>query len=624
VDRSTGRLSGLDGLRGLAVAAVVAFHLDASWLPGGFLGVDVFFVISGFLITRILLTELADTGVLRLRRFYARRARRLFPAVGALLVAVLAASAWVWTDQLPTLRGAMTSSVGYVTNWWLVFAHHSYFISAGRPSMLQHLWSLAIEEQYYLVWSLLVLAAMWALARRSRPLPERLRTIAVGALALSLLSTGVMAVIAIRTNVPYGADSGRVYFGTDTHSMGLLLGSAGGAWTVMRAHAVRRLALRRGMTELLAVAALAVLLWALCNVDEFRPGLYRGGFWALDAAVLIAVLAVTRPTSRVGRVLDVAPLRWLGQRSYSIYLWHWPVVIVTRPGVDLHGSLLLLQPARIGLILVLGAASYRWVEQPLRARRAGPVAEPVPSAPRPRALRPLLALGAGFACAALLVAAGPTATAHVSAGADRSKVSPPPFTPPTAAPAISDPSPTAHRHHGTPRPNGASLPKHHGPQSGTARISAYGDSVLLGAQLALQRLDPNVHVDAVEGRQAYATLNDVRADARGGSLAPIVVIHTGDNGAIDPRQLRSVLELLRDRQRVILLTVHVPRDWEGPNNAVIRHAAAQFPNVVLIDWHSIASAHPSWLYSDGLHLPPNGAAQYAQILMAVTLGSTAT
>ncbi len=624
-----GRLSGLDGLRALAVAAVVAFHLDPSWLPGGFLGVDVFFVISGFLITRILLTELANTGTLRLGRFYARRCRRLLPAVGALLVAVLATSAWFWTDQLPTLRGAMTSSVGYATNWWLIFAHHSYFVSAGRPSMLQHLWSLAIEEQYYAVWSLLVFAVMGGLARRNRPLGERLRVVAFVALALSLLSTAVMTVIAVRTNVPYGADSGRVYFGTDTHSMGLLLGSAGGAWTTLRACCERRIAVPRSATELVAVMALAGIGWALWNVDEFVPMLYRGGFWGLDVVVLLAVLAVTRAASRAGRLLDCAPLRWLGQRSYSVYLWHWPVVVVTRPGVDLHGPVLLVQAGRIGVILSLAAVSYRWVEQPLRAWRPRPVDPSVPSTPAAssgpgvRPLRPLLVPAVGIGCAATMWLAGaPTALAHVS---------PTTIQPGRATPSLASAAARAHAtpahghgHRGRSSRAGPSMPAHHGPHSADERISAYGDSVLLGAEPALQQIDPNVTVDAVEGRQADATLADVLTAYRNRSLAPIVVIHTGNNGVIDPGRLESTLALLSDRQCVVLLTDRVPRDWEAPNNRTIEQVAARFSNVVLVDWHSMASAHRDWLDNDGLHLTPSGARQYARLVMAAAMASIQT
>ncbi len=224
------RLPGLDGLRAVAVAAVVIFHLDVSLAPGGFIGVDIFFVISGFLITRMLTYELVQTGRIRFAAFYVRRVRRLFPAAAVLVTVVVLACGLVWRDELATLPASALSSLAYVTNWWLIADHQSYFASVGRPPMLQHLWSLAIEEQFYLVWPPLLLAATWVGRRRSGQRP--ILPIVALALSLAAASTLVMTLIARAEDVPYGASTSRVYFGTDTHSMGLFLGAAAGAWTV--------------------------------------------------------------------------------------------------------------------------------------------------------------------------------------------------------------------------------------------------------------------------------------------------------------------------------------------------------------------------------------------------------
>jgi peptidoglycan/LPS O-acetylase OafA/YrhL len=394
------RWAGLDGLRAVTVAAVVLFDLDSQWLPGGFLGVDVFFVISGYLITRLLVTEIMATGRLRLGAFYLRRARRLLPAVLVLLVVMTLADSVIWRDQFPMLTGGLLASLGYVNNWWLIFDHQSYFVSAGRPPVLQHLWSLAIEEQYYLVWAglLLVLTGAGLMRRGAR---ASVSGVVVAALLLAAASTAAMAVLAIRDGVPYRADSARVYFGTDTHTMGLLLGSAAGAFA---ARPVRRRArIPLWVSDLLAGAGLVALVWCLARLGEFDPLLYRGWLPALAAVTLTVICAVVRSGSRVGRWLDVAPMRWVGQRSYSIYLWHWPVVVVTRPGLDVHGPSWLIALARVGLTGVLAAASYRFVEVPLRyqARRA-----PRPP-PRPRPRWPLpVGATAGIACISVLVTAG--------------------------------------------------------------------------------------------------------------------------------------------------------------------------------------------------------------------------
>ena len=374
------RLGGLDGLRAIAVLSVVLFHLDYSLSPGGFLGVDVFFVISGFLITNLLAKEILETGRLRLGAFYWRRARRLLPTVLALLFVVSVASYTVWRDQLATLKSGVLSSLTYVTNWWLIADHQSYFVSSGRPTMLQHLWSLAIEEQFYIVWSLVVIViAVVVLGGRKAPdSATRVRWVVVVAAALATASAMAMAVFAEEQDLPYGASTSRVYFGSDTHTTGLFLGAAAGAWLALR-HRERDSGPASGdgyskrlwLSDGIGAGALVVLVYEFFAVNEFSPGLYRGGFLAFDIIVLVAILAATRSGSIFGRILDMRPLRWLGKRSYAIYIWHWPVCVVTRPDVDVHGPTFLINLARLALILALSALSYRFVEVPLRIGRRG-------------------------------------------------------------------------------------------------------------------------------------------------------------------------------------------------------------------------------------------------------------
>jgi len=571
------RLLGLDGLRAIAVTAVVLFHLDSRFLPGGFLGVDLFFVISGFLITRLLLSDIVETGTLRLTRFYERRVRRLFPAVAVLLLVVIAGSAGPWRDELSTLCGGVVSSLGYVTNWWLVFRHESYFASTGRPPMLQHLWSLAIEEQYYLLWPAVIMFLTGVLGRRGgRSLHNRLRAVLVVALLLSIASTAAMAAMAVKGDVPYVSDSSRVYFGSDTHSMGLLLGSAVGAWSVMHAELAARSAIP-WLNDIVATVCLVMLLWEFAHLNEFNPGLYRGGFFVFDALAVLVVYLVSRPGNRTGWLLDRPVLRWIGQRSYSIYLWHWPVVVLTRPDVDVHGPAILVNVARVGLILILAEASYRFVERPLRQRREG-----APSGRSPE-YTPLLFAGVTAVAVCLTLLAVVTL---------------PVFAPPSvqAAPTVQinrppDPVPIS------------------------PLISAFGDSVLLGSQSAFAAAEPRSRVNAIEGRQAHAVLDAVVAAHQQGQLGPVVVIHTGNNGVIEPSQLASTLSALSDRQRIVLLTVRVSRGWQDTNNQTLSSVAARFPNVTLLDWHTLSGGHPDWLYSDGLHLRPEGASAYVNMVI---------
>jgi peptidoglycan/LPS O-acetylase OafA/YrhL len=625
------RFRGLDGLRALAVSAVVVFHFAPTVLPGGFLGVDLFFVISGYLITRLLLAEIDSTGRLAIRDFYARRIRRLVPAVVALLLVTSTASVLLWRDELPTTRGGVLASLCYVTNWWLIDGHQSYFVASGRPPMVQHLWSLAIEEQYYLVWPVvLALVAGAYLSWRRQDVrgraviaSGRLYRVAGVAVVLAAGSTLAMALISVHDDIPYGADSGRVYFGTDTHAMGLLLGAAAGALATRGTlpFARRRMLLRGAfLSDLAAVIALVLLVQIMVGVDEFTPGLYRGGFLAASALCVVLVAAVCRPLSALGWLFDRAPLRWLGSRSYSIYLWHWPVAVVTRPNVDLALPGWQVFWLRAAVTIGLAEASFRLIEQPFRA---GGLPGIVRAWGWPRLSHTARARVAPAAVAGVLVVLGSLVSVFAytapSPALASSRHTPEPSTTTTtttAARASPRPAaPTARAHpRATARPATTPSPSHPPPPAPT--VSAFGDSVMLGAAGQLRAAITHISVSAVEGRQARDVFADIASHKAAGTLGRCVVIHTGDNGIIAPDDLSGALASLRDRSRVVILTDRVPRDWQAPNNDTLHATVARFPNAVLVDWYAIANPHRDWFYKDGLHLRPPGIHAYADAVAA--------
>ncbi|MGX7677410.1 acyltransferase family protein [Jatrophihabitans sp. DSM 45814] len=644
------RFAGLDGLRALAVVAVVVFHADPALLPGGFLGVDLFFVISGYLITRLLLSELGHTGRIDLVRFYLRRVLRLMPALLLVLVAVTLAAMFVWRDELATLRGSVISSVGYAGNWWLIDVHQSYFVSSGRPPMLQHLWSLAIEEQFYLIWPVLLLLMT---SRR-----RRYGWVAAAAAGLAVLSTAVMAGLSIRDGVPFAADSSRVYFGTDTHSMGLLLGAAMGAIAErLDFQPKRSWRVRPWVTDVVGALALAALIVVLLRVDEFSEGLYRGGFLGVSALAVLVVSTVTRPASLLGKALDWRPLRWIGDRSYSIYLWHWPIVVVTRPGVDLPANRLLVDALRVSIPLVLASLSYAYVERPMRqagtawldARRnprgtasvaaaGGTGQEPLPVRRRRRLVTPRLVGVSALALGLLALLASPTARPRPAAALNRTAavqqitvqglgateragarplISAKPTGPIAAVKPSAKPSAKSALKPGAKPSVKPSVKPPPPPPSVEPAVSAFGDSVMLGAQPAIDATFPHSQVRAVEGQQPYVTLQQVRDLQAAHQLCAVVVIHTGNNGIIRSSDLSDTLSALADRRQVVLLTDRVPMDWQGPNNATIKRVAKSFKNAVVLDWFGRSNGNQGWFYEDGLHLRPPGAAQYANLLASV-------
>ncbi len=349
---------GLDGLRGLAVIGVLLFHANAR-LRGGYLGVDLFFVLSGFLITSILVAEHRAKGRIDLRTFWVRRARRLMPALLSLIPAIaLYARYLAKPAELASLRGDALATLGYVANWRAVFAHRSYWDMFLAPSPLEHTWSLAIEEQFYVVWPLAV-AGILVLARRGK---RGVQWVCGVSLALALGSVAAMTVLY------EGGNTARVYLGTDTRGAAILLGGALATSGLARAGDPQapRPGRAQHLLDALGLACLAFLAAAWWQLDGQDELLYRGGFWATELAGLgLVLVAVRAPRGLVAGLLSLSPLRKMGEISYGVYLWHWPIYVVLteeRTGL-LAGRLLLL---RLALTLVVAALSYRYFERPIR------------------------------------------------------------------------------------------------------------------------------------------------------------------------------------------------------------------------------------------------------------------
>ena len=370
--RSPGeRVAAFDGLRALAVSAVLLYHAGVGWAPGGFLGVDIFFVLSGYLITGLLANEYLESGGISLRRFYYRRARRLLPALFTVLAGVSLLVVFHLPQEAAAFRADVAASVGYVTNWWFVLQGQSYFGATGRPSLLLHLWSLAVEEQFYLLWPLFFVVM---LDRGALGVPvDRVRALwrAIG--WATLLAIGSVALAAMLYS-PW-RDPSRIYYGTDTRAFELLIGVVLALAKAARADRADRpqSRIRTGARDVASVVSLGVLLAAIASIASNAPGLYPGGLVVvcLAAAVLIQTLSVG---TTIGAVLALRPLVWLGERSYALYLWHWPIFDVTRPGFDVTWSAPVVFTVRIALAVALAELTHRFIEQPIRGGALGRIA----------------------------------------------------------------------------------------------------------------------------------------------------------------------------------------------------------------------------------------------------------
>jgi peptidoglycan/LPS O-acetylase OafA/YrhL/lysophospholipase L1-like esterase len=564
------------------VLAVFLYHAGVGWMPGGFLGVDLFFVISGFLITSLLLREFRRGGHVDLGRFWLRRAKRLLPAVGVMIATTMVVAAIVEPDRIDALRGDAFASLAYFANWHFIFTEQSYFEQFQRPSLFTHLWSLSVEEQFYLLWPLAFAAGM-KLFGRGRLL--------IGVLAGALGSVALAWIL-----FDPGGDASRVYYGTDTHAVGLLAGVALVlVWSPIELRRRRFGPLVGPILDAVGVLALAYVILSFLRVHDYDLSLWHGGYlWlALVTAALVAVLA--HPAARLGTLLGQPPLLWLGLRSYSFYLWHWPVLALTRPGIDVELPTEVLVPLQLAAVLVLADLSYRFVELPFRGRTRWPaLPDDWLRVGRPALLVAVLAIVAVVGWSGLF--AGSDRQLEVAAASTA-----------TSATVRSEPPPPrpAHRAQGPPGRNARPL-----------RILALGDSVMVGARDGLAaRLGPGFSMSAKIGRQADEFVAIVQRLRRQGHSPDAMIIQMGNNGPLYGEDMEAIQKATSEVGELYLINDRAPVSWVEESNHAIAEAGRDWPHTTVIDWKAASESRGGLLW-DGIHLTPAGAGVYARLVAA--------
>ena len=608
----------------------MGFHEGASELSGGFLGVDVFFVLSGFLITDLLVSQYDRQGRLDLKDFWSRRARRLLPALALMLIVVTAAAAVIEPGQEASLRLALLAAVTYTSNWYQILHHVSYFASLGlftAPPPLDHLWSLAIEEQFYLIWPLILWLLILRLNGRRARVTATLILAAMSALAMALeYSPG---------------DPSLVYYGTDTHASALLIGAAVAlalplaTVASLPAAQVRRL-------DAAGVVGLVLLAWAAGHFSGNDQAVYPAGLIlaAVGAAGLVAAAA---GTGVIAAMTSLLPLRWVGIRSYGIYLWHWPVIAlagaITGPGPT-SAWLWLIEA---GVTIGLACASWQFVETPILRdgflatcsrwrvqvdeglRPVGARRRVVPMVVAATALAAVGVAGYGIArppgpaaptgllrqvAEGQRISAASQATAQPTAEAAPQATAPASLTPvvgPSASSASSaSPAPASAC------PSGAArLPKVSGRQ-----VTAIGDSVMVASAAALDAALPGIYINAQVGRAMVGGLAVIQDLAARGELRHYLVVGLGTNGPVSATQIRQLRRLIGPNRDLILINTFGPMPWESSANGVLDAAARHTAHVSLADWHAAISGHTGLLWPDGIHPQPSGARVYARVVVA--------
>ena len=560
----------IDGLRALAVIAVMLYHLGFTWIPGGFLGVDLFFVISGYVITRLLLDSIEQSGGLDLRGFYLARARRLLPAlIFTVTTTTIAIGIWA-PDTIKRLLTDMPFSLTGTMNWWLVARHQDYFESIGRPPLLQHTWSLAVEAQFYLLWPLILYFILKRLGKSRIP---------IAALVIAAASGVTLLLVSFSLDASNASKVSHVYFGTDTHSIGLFLGAALAVSWIPKNFTTNVSKKAQDFIDGIGVFGFIGIIATFLLIDETKPTLYKIAFPLAGIFGASIIMSVVHPASRFAPILQNPILVWIGQRSYAMYLWHWIIFQVTRPSVDLAGQMWALYALRILIVFALADISLRYVEQPIRRGALKLWLKGLKYRTKKERSRQTRTFAAVFIV--VLALAAVVSVRAVSIGNEQRAVIEEALT----APEVSI---------NTPMADG---------------LWVTGDSVILGIRASLDAQKPISVMNARIGRQAPELLEVMQSDKSEVGNSP-VIFNLGNNGVLNRSDVQAIFELVKDQSQVIVVNTAVPRPWRDGNNALVAEVAQQYSTVTLIDWNSISMGHPEYFAPDGIHLVPTGVAVY--------------
>lgn len=566
----------IDGLRAVAVIAVMLYHLGFMWIPGGFLGVDLFFVISGYVITRLLLDSIQRSGGLDLRAFYVARVRRLLPPLVFMIITTTVFVGLWAPDTMRRFLGDTPFALFGGMNWWLVFRHTDYFEAIGRPPLLQHTWSLGVEAQFYLVWPLILLVVLRYFGKNKIP---------GAALLIAAFSGIALLVVSLQVDAASGSQVSHVYFGTDTHSIGLFLGAALAVrWIPQNLQeTVSRKA--QDFIDGIGVFGFLGIIAAFLFIDETDPTLYKLAFPLAGIFGCAIITSIVHPASRFAPILSSKPFVWIGERSYAIYLWHWVVFQVTRPNYDLEGSQWALTALRILIVFALADISLRLVELPVRTGLIDYWFKGMKY--RTKRVQIRQKIGVLLIVIAILGSAASVAsTAIVKGDRQLAELKEQLQTLPVSTPST----------------------------SGDPGLWVTGDSVILGIRFELDSRHPIGLINARVGRQAPELLEVITHDKSTMSDST-VVLDLGNNNKLTEEQVAAIFEEIKDQPRIVVVNTAVPRAWRDDNNALIAQYASLY-GAYLVDWASISKGHAEYFGPDGVHLVPAGVRAYVEGITA--------
>ena len=574
---SSTHIPAIDGLRALAVIAVVLYHLGIDWIPGGFLGVDLFFVISGYVITRLILDSIESANGLDLKEFYAARVRRLLPGLVILIIVTSVFIAFFAPDAIRRFITDVPFVLTGTNNWQLVAVNQDYFQAIGRPPLLQHTWSLAVEFQFYLIWPIILLF-IWR--RFGKRVVRRV------ALVIATFSGTALFLFSLQADNATAGRISHIYFGTDTHSLGLFLGSALAVSWIPRNLSPKISQRAQDFIDGIGVFGFIGLLCIFLFIDQSNTALYQIAFPLAGLFGCATIISIVHPASRFSPILSNKLFLWIGQRSYGIYLWHWVVFQITRPGADLTGNLLALNVARVLVVLALADISLRAIEIPIRKGIVQNWFRGMKY--RTKIMQKRQRIFVSSVVAFMVFMTG--SSVALAWQRDQSIIV-------EIKPELELPETVISEN-----------------QTG---LWVTGDSVILGIRNKLAMQEDIALINARVGRQIGELITAIEEDKPRVGSSPIV-LNVGNNNAVSREDMVKLMELLKDQPKVVVVNTSVPRTWRDGNNKIISEVVSGYPNAALVNWAEIAENHPEFFAPDGVHLIEAGSDVYiASILEAL-------
>lgn len=605
-------ITGFDGIRSLAVVGVILYHLLPTSMKGGYLGVPIFFVVSGYLITDLLRQEWEQNGKINIWQFYVRRMKRLYPGLAFLLIT---ASAYITLFQrglLNNLRGVVVSSLLYVNNWWQINNGLSYFDRFANESPFTHIWSLAVEAQNYLIWPVIFVLLMVFVRKRKW-------------IFYTVLGTSVLSAILMMILYTPGGDPTRVYYGTDTRLFSIWMGSAlAFVWpsTRLKKNIPKQAKRILNLAGLISLLALILFFFFL---DDHYSFVYYGGMFLVSIFCVILVAVTAHPGASLDRWLTNPVFTWIGKRSYGIYLYQFPVMIFYEAKVsDIADHVLIHTVIEISLILIISELSYRYIERPLarfdysRTLQVvkGWFKTPIISKQKPWLIPATLVV--------IVALVGFVTAPKDSVTADQkqlqAKIA-------ESKKLAEESQKDSEKNDGT--VDQAILDKYEltveqGKKAQKLQLTAFGDSVMLDAATDLKEVYPQVVVDGDVGRQLYASESYIEELKKQNLLKDTVLIGLGTNGAFTEAQFDTIMSALGDR-KVYWVNVRVPtKRWQNDVNAMLADMAKKYDNLTLIDWYDYSNGHSDWFYDDQVHPNPEGMKHYIHLVSETMLGKSKT